>query len=775
MKLAKPLTTLAVAALTFIPAGAENPRLSCTTRGMDIDVMFYSPTIVRVVKRPQGTPVPTRSLAVVKSPDNTEVTLSTDSSCKTASSQKLSVTVDTSTGSVNFTTPSGERLLLDYATSFTPENHSGVNYYRIRDAFMLDSDEPIYGIGQVMDGKFNRRHSTHHLQNENMFTYSAYFMSPTKGYALYSDNYSISDFTDNEQLLEFSQLGDASDYYFIYGGTPDGIIADMRDLTGHAPMLPLWAYGFFQSKERYGTQQESLDVLKRFRELRIPIDCMIQDWRYWPQYNGTDSLWNNQSFDPERFPDPKAWADEIHHNNAKLLIVTWPGVGAHTDQYKELDRNGHLLGFLTFPHGSGARPYDVYSPEARDIFWKHLDKGVFSKIGNDGWWLDSTEPDHIERKESDYDVMTAAGPYREMKNAYSMMHNTGIAEHQKAQTRDKRVVILTRSGHIGQQRLGSNTWSGDVESTWDMLEKQIPAALNFTLMGIPNWNSDIGGFWAGRWQEGGGTRNPEYQELYTRWMQFGTFCPMMRSHGTGLPREIWNFGDPGDKWFDAQADMIHLRYRLLPYIYSTSWDVSANDGTFMRPLLMDYLSDKNTLDIGGQYMFGRNLLVSPVTRPGVEKWETYLPAGNDWWDFWDNRRIGGGHTDSRNVPANIVPLYVKAGAIIPFGPDVQYSSQKPWNDIEVRVYPGANGEFTLYEDEFDNYNYENGASSTITFRWNDADRTLTIADRKGSYPGMLKKRKFRVALVGEDCAPGNKPATATKTVSYNGRRTIVKL
>lgn len=775
MKFAKQLISLALAAVACMSAGAENPQLKCTSCGMDVDVMFYSPSIVRVVKRPEGHKMSGESLVVVKTPEETEITVSGNEECRTASSSKLCVTVDVTTGSVKFSTVAGESLLIDYATSFTPENHSGIDYYRVRDEFMLDADEPIYGIGQVMDGKFNRRHSTHHLQNENMFTYSAYFMSPTKGYALYSDNYSISEFTDNHQLLEFSQLGDASDYYFIYGGTPDGIIADMRDLTGHAPMLPLWAYGFFQSKERYVTQQESLDVLKRYRDLRIPIDCMIQDWRYWPQYNGTDSLWNCQSFDKEHFPDPKAWADEIHRNNAKLLIVTWPGVGAKTDQYREFDSKGHLLGFLTFPDGSGARPYDVYSRDARNIFWKYLDKGIFSQIDNDGWWLDSTEPDHIDRKESDYDVMTAAGPYRKVKNAFSMMHNAGIAEHQKAKNRDKRVVILTRSGHIGQQRYGSNTWSGDVESTWDMLEKQIPAALNFTLMGIPNWNSDIGGFWGGRWNDGGGAKNPEYQELYTRWMQFGTFCPMMRSHGTGVAREIWNFGEPGDTWFDAQADMIHLRYRLLPYIYSSSWEVSANDGTFMRPLLMDYLHDKRTLDIGSQYMFGRNVMVSPVTKPGVETWETYLPMGNDWWDFWDNRRIAGGNTDIRKVPANIVPLYVRAGAIIPFGPDVQYSTQKRWDDIEVRVYPGADGEFTLYEDEFDNYNYEKGASSTVTFRWNDADRTLTVDDRQGSYPGMIKNRKFRVTLVGEDCAPGNKPATVTKSVSYNGRRTVVEL
>ncbi|MDE6076507.1 MAG: xylosidase, partial [Muribaculaceae bacterium] len=444
------------------------------------------------------------------------------------------------------------------------------------------------------------------------------------GYAVYLDNYSISDFTDNPQLMEFSQLGNSADYYFIAGETPDKIIAGVRDLTGHAPMLPLWAYGFFQSKERYVTQQESLDVLKKYRELGVPIDVMIQDWRYWPEYNHTDSLWNGQTFDKTNFPDPKKWIDEIHKNNARLMIVSWPGFGPKTPQYAEQSGKGHILDFLTWPPNSGAQPYDVFSSEARDIYWRYLNDGVFSFIGNDGWWLDSTEPDHIEIKDKDYDVITAEGPYRGVKNAYSLMHNTGIAEHQKAQNRDKRVVILTRSGHIGQQRLGSNTWSGDVQSTWEAFRNQIPAALNFTLMGIPNWNSDIGGFFAWRWRENGGAKNPEFQDLYNRWMQFGAFCPMMRSHGTDIPREIWQFGEPGDPIFESLAKSIRLRYRLLPYIYSTSWDVSANDGTFMRPLVMDYASDVNTHDLGGEYLFGRNILVAPVTKPEVSTWDVYL-------------------------------------------------------------------------------------------------------------------------------------------------------
>lgn len=751
--------------------------LKANTQGMDIEVAFYSPSIVRVYKTPEGNPYEKKSLIVVKSPEQTPVEFSENGKNIRMKTAEMQVELNPLTGGIYFYDATGKELLKDkdYGTSFAPKEDAGTASYQVRGSFLLEKDEPVYGVGQVMDGKLNRRNSMHHLQNENMFTYSPYFMSPVKGYAVYWDNYSISDYMDAPQELAFTSLGHCADYYFMYGGNADGVIANVRDLTGKAPMLPLWAYGFFQSKERYHTQEENLGVLKKYRELQIPIDCMIQDWRYWSEYHRTDSAWNSHSFDPERFPDPKGWADEIHKLNAKLMIVAWPGFGPKTEQRKELDAKGMIINFDTWPPQSGARPYDVYNPEALDIYWKYLNKGIFSYIGNDGWWLDSTEPDHINRKESDYDLPTHLGSYRSVKNAYSVMHNSGIATHQKAVNKDKRVVILTRSGFIGQQRFGSNTWSGDVVSTWDMLEKQIPAALNYTLMGIPNWNSDIGGFFAGRWNEGGGAKNPEYQELYVRWMQFGAFCPMMRSHGTELPREIWNFGKRGEWCFDAQEKMINLRYRLLPYIYSTSWNVSRNDGTFMRALVMDFPSDKKTHDLGGEYMFGRSVLVTPVTKPGVTEWQVYLPEGTAWWDFWTNEKQQGGRTVNRAVTKDILPLYIKAGSILPFGPKVQYSTEKNWDNLEIRVYPGADGTFTLYEDENDNYNYEKGAYATITFRWDDAARRLTIENREGSFPGMLQNRKFKVILAAPKSGAGDQPMKGGKTVNYTGKKTSVKL
>ena len=751
--------------------------LETTTQGMDVTVKFVTPEIVRVTKTPAGHNTDKRSLVVVKEPETVKTKLSKNGDITTYSSESVTVKVNDKTGGITFQTPDGETLLLDkdYGTSFAFDNAANNDTtYKIRSSFLLETDEPIYGIGQVIDGKFDRRNTSYHLQNENMFTYSPYFMSPKKGYAVYWDNYSISDFLDTPQDLSYTSLGDTLDYYFIYGKTPSGVVAELRELTGKAPMLPLWAYGFFQSWCQYNTQEELLGALQKFRDLKVPVDCMVLDWRYWPEYNKTDSAWNSHSFDPIRFHDPKGMTDKVHDLNAKLMLVAWPGFGPKTAQYRELDPKGYIFNFDTWPPNSGAKPYDVYSDEARDIYWKYLDKGIFSAIGNDGWWLDSTEPDHINVKNEDYYIPTSEGTYRNVKNAYSLMHNKGIATHQKNQNKDKRVVILTRSGFIGQQRYGSNTWSGDVQSTWETLRNHIPAAQNYALMGIPNWNSDIGGYFPWEWMEDGKMKEG-YPELYIRWMQFGTFSPMMRSHGLDIPREIWNFGNRGDKAFDAQEKMIKLRYRLLPYIYSTSWDVSANNGLFIRPLLMDFTADNNVYDKGGQFMFGKSLMTSPVTEPGATAWNVYLPEGAEWWDFWTNERHNGGQTVSKATPLDIVPLYVRAGSIMPFGPDVQYSTEKPWDDLEIRIYPGADGTFTLYEDENDNYNYENGVYSTIRFDWDDSNKTLTINDREGKFPGMVENRKFRVVLVDNKTAAGDKKASAKKTINYNGKKIAVRL
>jgi alpha-D-xyloside xylohydrolase len=747
--------------------------VKCTVQGMDVVISYYSPSIIRVYKTPQGTVYDKKSQIVIMPKGPVIIHTESEGNWVKLKSTKVQVKLDLVTGGITFYDIDGNLLARDkdYGTSFAAIDDAGTPSYRVRGSFLLDRNEPIYGIGQVMDGKLNRRNSIHHIQNENMFTYSPYFLS-LKGYGVYWDNYSVSDFVDTPQDLSFTSIGHCADYYFMYGSSADGVISQVRTLTGKAPMLPLWAYGYFQSKERYVTQDESLNVLKTYRKLGVPIDCMIQDWQYWPQYSAwPDSAWHSFSFDPQRFPEPVKWISDIHHLNAKLMIVAWPAFGPKTEMFQEFKSKGMLLDFVHFPGGE-TRPYDVYNPEARDIYWKYMSKGIFNYIHNDGWWLDATEPDMIEHKESDLDKPTYAGSFRSVKNIYCLLHNGGIATHQKAQSKDKRIVMLTRSGFIGQQRYGSITWSGDVTSSWDVFAKQIPAALNFTMMGIPNWNSDIGGFFAGSWVKDGGDQNPGFQDLYSRWLQFGAFCPMMRSHGTSLPREIYNFGKRGDWCFDAIERSINLRYHLLPYIYSTSWDVSNNNGTFMRALVMDFPKDANTYDLGSEYLFGRSILVSPITKPNVNSWSVYLPKGADWWDFWNNKILRGGQTVARALSKDILPLYVKAGSILPFGPKVQYSGQDNWGTLEIRIYPGHDGDFVLYEDERDNYNYEKGLYSTIEFRWNNAKRELTIGDRKGQFPNMLKNRKFNVVLINITSGVGDHSMKG-KMINYTGNKKII--
>jgi len=433
---------------------------------------------------------------------------------------------------------------------------------------------------------------------------------------------------------------------------------------------------------------------------------------------------------------------------------------------------------------SGVRVYDPYNPEARDIYWKYLNAGIFS-LGMDGWWMDSSEPDHLNFKPSDLDNQTWMGSFRKVRNAFPLMTVGGLYQHQRAVTSDKRVFILTRSAFAGQQRYGANTWSGDVVASWDALRNQISAGLNFSLCGIPYFNSDIGGFFL--WNFKKKLDDANYCELYARWTQFGAFCPMMRSHGADAPREIYQFGKKGDKIYDAIEKFINLRYRLLPYIYAASWDVTANQSTMMRALVMDFSKDKQALDINDQYMFDKSLLVCPVTTPMYSKdtkedfstiktRQLYLPKGADWIDFWTGEKYSGGQKIVKETPIDIMPLYVKAGSILPIGPKVQYATEKKWDNLEIRVYPGADGEFTLYEDENDNYDYEKGAYSTITFKWDNEKKTLTINDRQGSFPGMLTERKFNIVKVAAGTGTGMDAVTTyDKVVTYNGKKVVVNL
>ena len=742
------------------------------TQSIAIEVQFYSPQIVRVLKQPQGNVLKKESLAVIKKPQQTQVDISAQHDTVTLKSSAVEVKLNLKTGGVSFVSAvSGVPLFTekDYGTQFTPVKDGNEASFDVRQAFILDKDEVIYGLGQQPNGKLNQRGQKVYLRNENTRVCIPFFQS-VKGYGIYWDSYAPTTFTDNIQETAFdSEVGNCADYYFMYGGGADGVVTQMRDLTGQAPMMPLWVYGYNQSRERYKTQFELVDVVKRYRALKVPLDGIVQDWQYW----GKDDNWNAMSFDATTYPKPQLMVDSVHLLHAHLFIVSWPGFAPKTPQFQEFKQKNMLINFDTWPPGANTRPYDVYNPEARDIYWGYLNKGIFS-LGPDAWWLDSTEPDHINIRDKDFDQPTFLGTFRSVQNAFPLAHTKGVYEHQRDESATKRVVLLTRSAFAGQQRYSANTWSGDIRSDWPTFKKQIPNALNFSMTGLPYWNADIGGFFAGNWNRGGGTNNPEFQELYARWLQFGAFTPMMRSHGTDIPREIYQFGKRGDQVFDVIEKFINLRYSILPYIYSTAWNVTHNSGSIMRPLYAGFGQDKQGYEVNTEYLFGKSFLVMPVTDKGVKSQDVYLPAGTKWYDFWTGEIAEGGKNIERATPIDILPLYVQAGSIIPWGPKVQYANEKKWDNLTIRVYPGADGEFTLYEDQNDNYNYEKGVYATIDFAWNDKERTLTINKQKGAFPGMITKRKFNLIIVKPNHGTGIETTSPDKTINYNGRDIKVK-
>ncbi|WP_202913798.1 glycoside hydrolase family 31 protein [Pararcticibacter amylolyticus] len=774
----------------------------------DVEIQFFDPSTVRVLKSPAGKTFKKESLSVIKKPQATKLAISRKADILSLKSNSLTVNVDLKSGAIAYSSPAGQALLAEKeeGASFVPFDDAGSQAYTVTQSFRLDKDEAIYGLGQQQRGKLSLRGAKINMVQGNTDDFVPFLVS-TRGYGLFWDNYSPTLFEDKEENTSFkSDIGDCIDYYFMLGGSLDGSIARMRSLTGQAPMFPLWTFGFWQSKERYKTQDELVGVVRKYRELGVPLDGIIQDWQYW----GNNYQWNAMEFLNPDFYDPKKMISDIHQMNARMAISIWASFGPKTKQYRELEKINALYNFSTWPESgvekwppnkdypSGVRVYDPFNPAAREIYWKYLNKGIFS-LGMDAWWMDSTEPDNFDNKPSH----TYLGSYQKVRNAFPLMSVGGVYDNQRAVSSDKRVFILTRSAFAGQQRYGANTWSGDVNSSWQTLRNQIPAGLNFSLSAIPYWNSDIGGFFAGSynqtWNDGSGPQNPAFRELYVRWLQFAAFTPMMRSHGTDVPREIYQFGKKGEPIYDAIEKSIHLRYSLLPYIYSAAWDITSSQSTMMRALVMDF-NDKKVINMNHEYMFGKSILVAPVVNAQYTPetlvkstaetgWNknanssskavpvnftepksttVYLPRGTAWYDFWTNEKIAGGQEIEKRTTIDEIPLYIKAGSILPTGPQVQFATEKKWDHLEIRVYPGANGEFSLYEDENDNYNYEKGAFSTILFKWDDKGKTLTIGARKGSFPGMLATRRFTIVYMGND-------RKVSREVTYDGKMRKVSL
>ena len=743
----------------------------------EIEVEFFTPSIVHIVKSPNGKRP--KSLVVTAKPQDVAV----KKSGNTWKSKELTVKLDPTSKCLTFLTSSGKVLLKEAAWTI----ETGVEK-RVRQVFKLDKDEAIYGLGTIQNGKMNRRGEHKRMEQSNTEDFQSVIQS-IKGWGIYWENYSPTQFDDDENGMSLtSEVGEAVDYYFMYGGSADGVIAQIRHLTGDVPMFPLWTYGYWQSKERYKTANETLGIVQQYRKLDVPLDGIIQDWQYW----GSNYLWNAMDFLAEEFANGRQMIDEVHKLGAHFMISIWASFGPMTKAYRELDEKGLLFDFETWPQSgltfwpprkdypSGVRVYDAFSPEARAIYWKYL-KTLFD-YGTDAWWMDSTDPDCFDSSPATYAHKAGqeGGTWRSLRNAFPLETVRGVYQAQRSTQSDKRVFIMTRSSFAGQQHYGSNMWSGDVNSSWDMLRKQVPAGLSFSLTGNPNFNSDIGGFFCGAYNTrgpGSAPRNPQYQELYLRWMQYGLFCPVFRSHGADAPREIWQFGKKGEPVYDAIEETIRLRYQLLPYIYSTAWQVTSNNESYLRPLFSDFAKDRNVWDMTDEFMFGRSILAAPilesqytqeeVVRGNVsnEDWsvpkttQKYLPKGTDWYDFWTGKRYAGGQKVMLETTLNRVPMFVRAGSIVPVGPVMQHVGEKQWDNLELRVYPGADAFFTLYEDECDNYNYEKGVYSTIPISWNERSRTLTIGERKGSYPGMIEERKFTIIT----------PDGRQRMVDYNGK------
>ena len=855
---------------------------------------------------------------------------------------ELNISYNIDHNKITFHNKEGKLLLYEDDRLFKENEINGEKVYQITQQWHLQPNEAIYGLGQHQDGYFNYNGKQLFLFQQNTVVYVPFLLS-SNGYGILWNNasYGYFDASCNDVMKLESQAGDSIEYYFIYGPAYDEIIKGYRDLTGHAPLLPKWSFGYIQSKERYVNREDVLSTVSEFRKRNIPIDCVVQDWSYW----GSVEKWSSMEFDAKLFPLPEEMLKILHDKfHVKLMIAIWPVMGIENKLYKELNERNLLYPLV---HWSGGKFYDAFNEKARDIYWKHAKKGLFEK-GVDAWWMDCSEPIMIGASQKhtpermSLSGKTPVGDWLKILSAYSYETTKGFYENQRKATSEKRVFIFTRSAWTGQQQYSTVIWSGDIQGTWDVFRKQVSAGINMCMSGIPYWTCDVGGFFV---DYPNGCENSAYRELYVRWFQFGTFCPVLRSHGTGTPREPWRFGEKGEIFYDTIIKFIKLRYRLLPYIYSLAYQVTRNGYTIMRGLPMDFNYDSIVHNIGDQYMFGPSFLICPVTESSIglgnlggnficgnsftdekkvkgtikgsyyygkdfeehvidfndrvidiklnyrnfklendeksefflnlpendfsirwdgfiqtqkkgtytfiirsdggvrlwidgdqvfENWhkhtpmgksisinlpsnslipivieyygtnegseikllwvmpqedininemvqkskdyqyEVYLPKRNTWYDFWTGKKYTGGKFIRISAPLDIMPIFVKGGSIIPLGPNIQYSTEMPAEKIELRIYPGENAEFFLYEDENDNYNYEKEEFSSIHFLWDDLGKKLTINKRKGFFSGMIEEYIFNVILiVGENSRFVDDCKNPNLVVHYNGDRTVI--
>jgi alpha-D-xyloside xylohydrolase len=591
--------------------------------------------------------------------------------------------------------------------------------------------------------------------------------------------------TDKNDFAFSSEAGKQLNYYFVFGNDMDEVIGGYRTITGKASLVPRWALGFWQSRERYKTQEEVISTVKEFRKRKIPLDNIVLDWNYWKEND-----WGSQDFDPARFPNPDSMISILHNQyNTRFMISVWPKIYEGIDVYKKFDANGWLYKRNIADRmrdwigdGYTSTFYDAFNADARNAFWELIHKKLYVK-GVDAWWMDASEPDihsnvSPEKRKEQMIAPSSSIISAEYLNAYPLQNAKGIYEGQRASDPDKRVFILTRSGYAGSQRYGATIWSGDIGARWDDMKNQIAAGLNFSMSGLPYWSMDIGGFMVeDRYQRERMTEKDqeEWREMLTRWYQFGAFTPVFRAHGQFPYREIWHIAPDDHPAYKSILYYQKLRYRLLPYIYSIAGKTYHDDYTIMRGLPMDFATDSTVLGIGDQYMFGPSLLINPVYTYQQTKRELYLPNTNGWYDLYTGKHYKGGQQLKAEAPYGQIPVFVKAGSILPFGPDLQYTDEKPADTVTLFVYTGQDARFTLYEDENTNYNYEKGIFSNIDINWNEAAKSLTIGTRKGQFKGMREKRTFKVIVISPDHPAGiEQPKITAKEIFYTGSSVTIK-
>jgi alpha-D-xyloside xylohydrolase len=742
-----------------VDAGPPPPDPVIMLSNGTMELQVWNPRTIRVIYGNGTTaPMPGQSLAVNQARPSTPFTVNDGATELTVTTSQLQAQVDKSSGQVTFLTPGGSVIFSEASTTPHQLNQatSGPGPYTSIGTFTPKGSEQYYGLGehqQQQPGKLAYSGMIQLLQ-KNPSENSVPLLVSSGGYGILWDNPSVTTMSLGNSIVMQSEVANVIDYYFMVGPKADDIIASYRAITGQAPMFGRWALGYWQSHDHYGSQSELLNTAATYRSMQIPIDNIVQDWQYWGS-----NPWGSHMFDSS-YPDPMGMFTTLHQTGFHAMLSVWGRFASGSANYNALKAAGD---FMTPALSDGSTYYyDAFSSGARSLYWSQMNTALFS-LGVDAWWLDASEPELNTNWGEFRNYQTSAGKGAVVYNAYPLMHTAAVHDGQRAVSSDKRVFILTRSAYAGNQRNGAATWSGDITGDWATFQKQPPGGLDFSLSGIPYWTTDIGGYFLGSL---GGVGDAPYTELFERWFQFGAFCPIFRTHGTGTDRDIYAFG-PAAQTVLQGVD--NLRYRLLPYIYSLSWMVTNQAYTMMRALLFDFASDPMALNIPDQYMFGPAFLVNPVTTQGATSRSVYLPGTGGWVDFWTGSTETGGQTIMAAAPIDHLPLYVPAGSIVPMGPIMQYSTAIPCDPIELRVYPGADGAFTLYEDENDNYDYEKGMYATIPFTWTDATKTLHIGARQGSFPGMLASRTFNVVFVAPGHGAGaDVSTTIDKTVTYTG-------